>query len=150
MRPVDQTKFGEPEGNCVMACIASILHRPLSETPDLSGFAKKENGPDWQDWHDAVDTYLFQFNLFHLDMKFAEGYGPAGYAMMSGPGKRGIDHCCVSYNGKLSHDPHPSRDGLIEITSWTLLLPVVKIAEGRGNGPLIVEPRGAGKIILPN
>lgn len=35
MKPVTQTKFGDPEGNCLMACVASIVEVPIDECPPL-------------------------------------------------------------------------------------------------------------------
>lgn len=34
MRPIRQTRFGWPSGNCLLACVASILDLPLEEVPD--------------------------------------------------------------------------------------------------------------------
>lgn len=36
MIPVMQTKFGRGQGNCLLAAVASILHRPLESIPDFS------------------------------------------------------------------------------------------------------------------
>lgn len=33
----------------------------------------------------------------------------------SGKSTRGVDHIVIYMNGKLLHDPHPSRDGLVEL-----------------------------------
>lgn len=33
MKPVDQTTFGFPGGNCFSACIASLLEMPLDDVP---------------------------------------------------------------------------------------------------------------------
>ena len=35
MKPVDQTRFGCPGGNCYQAVIASILELDLEEVPDF-------------------------------------------------------------------------------------------------------------------
>ena len=35
MIPIKQTKFGKGQGNCLLACIASILERPLESIPDF-------------------------------------------------------------------------------------------------------------------
>lgn len=44
MIPTQQTKFGNGNGNCLLACVASILHRPIEEIPDFS-----LSGAGWYD-----------------------------------------------------------------------------------------------------
>jgi len=34
--PVKQTRFGTSKGNCLLACVASLLHRPLDSIPDFA------------------------------------------------------------------------------------------------------------------
>lgn len=36
MVPVSQTRFGKGNGNCLLACVASLLHRPLESIPDFA------------------------------------------------------------------------------------------------------------------
>ncbi len=36
MIPTYQTKFGNGNGNCLLACVASILERPLDSIPDFT------------------------------------------------------------------------------------------------------------------
>lgn len=36
MRPVSQTKFGKNGGNCILACVASLLHRRIEDIPDFN------------------------------------------------------------------------------------------------------------------
>jgi len=45
LRPVMQTRFGDPEGNCLMASVASILGIALDECPDLYEYEKR--GLNW-------------------------------------------------------------------------------------------------------
>lgn len=35
MKPAMQTKFGEYEGDCFAACIASLFELPIEDVPDL-------------------------------------------------------------------------------------------------------------------
>ena len=50
MKSVDQTKFGYPEGNCLMACVASILEVGLDDLPDLFERCciQREDGVFWE------------------------------------------------------------------------------------------------------
>jgi hypothetical protein len=47
--PVQQTKFGAGNGNCLLAAVASVLERPLEEIPDfnLSGCGWFEDLYEW-------------------------------------------------------------------------------------------------------
>ena len=49
MKPVDQTLFGEGRGNCLPACIASVLELPLEAVPH---FVLED------DWVGALQTFL--------------------------------------------------------------------------------------------
>lgn len=49
MIPVQQTRFGNGQGNCLLACVASILDRPLESIPDftMSGCGWFEDLYEW-------------------------------------------------------------------------------------------------------
>jgi hypothetical protein len=47
VKPVDQTTFGAPGGNCFSACVASLLEIPLSEVPYFMGDGPIEQEYDW-------------------------------------------------------------------------------------------------------
>jgi hypothetical protein len=120
MKPIDQTIFALPQcdpnstirGNCVQAALASVLELPLQDVPHCS-------------YHMGHSVFL-EFLKGHrlawiktpIDIKFE------GYHLICGVGPRtqlGIDgitpfplwHCVVGFNGKIIHDPHPSRAGLL-------------------------------------
>lgn len=108
MIPVDQTKF-DLDGNCMAASVASILEVPIESVP-------VQDGPTW--FRHLNEWMQREHKLALLPI---EGVQPffQGYMVLSGPGPRGREHACVGaiVDGKISvvHDPHPSRDGLIEI-----------------------------------
>ncbi len=134
MKPVDQTKFGYPEGNCLMACVASILEVALDELPDL--FERcctvREDGITWDDgdWWEvlqegvAAHGWTASYEAARYDMPH-----PPAYAIAGGPGGRAFDekgvdvgHCVVCLNGEMVHDPHPDKTGLAgPIEDWILL-----------------------------
>lgn len=101
MRPVDQTTYGHSDGNCFAACVASILEIPIAEVPNTFGL------------NDQLLRWLAQRGLSATLYDRAE-YVPPGYAIAAGPSLRfaGRFHACVAYDGRVVHDPHPSRDGL--------------------------------------
>ena len=108
MKPIDQTRFGEPEGNCWAACVASILEVPIEtftfETPLDHNWSRP-----WHEW-------LAGHGLAMLWFVVGQGVPPPGYSILSGKSPRGIMHSVVALNGVVVHDPHPSRAGIIEGT----------------------------------
>ena len=108
---VQQTKFGNPEGNCFEACIATITGIPLEEIP-------RYLSPDWfaeyRAWLSNKDWHIAWWDV-------RAGSVPPGLAIASGPSVRGLSHSVVYLNGMFYHDPHPSGLGIGEIQYWMLL-----------------------------
>lgn len=115
MIPVMQTKLYSPQGihsgNCLAACLASILEVPLWMVPcweDMFG----RNG----EWRLRIDEWLERF--FRLRMVRREGHDTDdihGYYIASGQSARGVAHSCVYHAGHMRHDPHPSDAGIIAV-----------------------------------
>lgn len=119
MKPVDQTLFGFKEGNCWIACIASILELSIDKIPNFCKGSLQEEDNRW-----FKDTHVWLKNNYGLSLV---GLTPElknypslkeGYSILCGSSPRGKDstesHACVYYNGEIVHDPHPSRNGLID------------------------------------
>jgi histidinol-phosphate phosphatase family protein len=104
MRCVDQTKFGVPEGNCFSACVASILHIPLTDVP---AFCKYEN------WWERFNEWLKSYGYYASIIRYSETWSPEGFHILSGKSPRGdFQHSVVAMGGDIVHDPHPSRAGV--------------------------------------
>lgn len=126
MKPVTQTRFGDPEGNCLMAAVASILECDLSECPDLYE-AEKED----RNWWDVMVAFLRPRGYFPvwLDPKQwgQESFiVPKGWSIVSGDSERGVRHVVVTFDGEVRHDPHPERSGIVKGTErgYIALLPL--------------------------
>lgn len=109
MVPVHQTQFvakpGDPKvtGNCMAACVASLLEMNLEDVPN---FAAIEG-----DWWGEFQAWLYDRGWVALTLD--GDYPWPGYSAISGDSPRGdFKHLVVGLNGKLAHDPHPSGDGL--------------------------------------
>lgn len=127
MKPVMQTGFGYPEGNCFMASVASVIECELSDLPDLfSECCVWDDGKTvWNDdknhWWDVTQRGLKKLGWYILTIYPATGV-PAGYALAGGDSPRAetvneegkkVGHIVVVLDGKLVHDPHPDGTGLL-------------------------------------
>jgi hypothetical protein len=120
VRPVDQTLFGFPGGNCFAACVATLLELPLDDVPNFC------NLPG--DWEAAFNVWLRPRGLYALTVGMTGGWRPAGLHIMAGASPRGLKptdlHAVVARADEILHDPHPSRAGLLTRTETTLLVPL--------------------------
>lgn len=134
MIPVTQTKMvvrnsnGDiiVRGNCLAACVASILELPITEVPNVETLF---NVSDTY-YYDVLYSWLKslgyeygtddRFKVFHKNKYFNEenrealkAYCKNKYYLVSGKSSRGVTHLCIYKNGKLVHDPHPTKEGLL-------------------------------------
>ena len=118
MKPIDQTKLYFPNGNCLAASLASILELQLSEVPEFEKWKE-----DTEEWWWELNKWLEEIGFTLLQWSDGNPSWLPGYYLVSGISERGISHIVVYQNGKMVHDPHPSKTGLKEIKeSWALLL----------------------------
>lgn len=136
MIPVTQTKVvvknSQDEyvvrGNCFAAVVASILELPITEVPNVEVFFHMQNSGYWQEvmftflqskgWELCDDR---RFSVYHGNkLRFSSETENQylqecqnKYYLVSGKSARGVHHICIYQNGKLVHDPHPSREGLL-------------------------------------
>jgi hypothetical protein len=122
VKPVDQEFIDDREngqfGDCQRAVIASLLELPISEVPHFL----QQTGDDNLKFWTAVQSFLALHNCVHMSFGggfnvefYSQTYGtPAIYHEISGPSPRGkgLWHAVVGCNGKIVHDPHPSKAGL--------------------------------------
>lgn len=116
MKPVDQTRFGDPDGNCLAACVASLLDLKLDEVPIPGTEGWLEELAEWlapRGMWPLLLTRCTRDHLVHLH----------GYAIVSGPSVRGLMHATVWRCGEMVHDPHPSRAGILDVVDALVLVP---------------------------
>jgi hypothetical protein len=108
---VYQTKFVDKHGtgNCMNACIASLLERPLD---DVAGILPEDDGVWWLNWKKWLAKEGYRLELH------PQGQPPMGYAIASidtdrvfpdgheSAGKP-IRHACIVFDGMMTHDPYP-------------------------------------------
>jgi hypothetical protein len=136
MIPVIQTKMvvknskGEMivRGNCLAACIASLLEMPISEVPNIETLYGIDDNYYWEvlwRWLGHLGYELStddRFRVYH-DKEYLKGdyrqidelrrFLKDKYYLISGKSPRGIQHVCIYQNGKLIHDPHPTKEGIL-------------------------------------
>lgn len=109
MKPVDQTLMTPPNGNCVAACIASLLELPLEEVPN---FIKAD------EFWDDLNNWLAKRGLYLVSLA-AVGKVPRGYHIIDGKSHSGPwNHVVVGYEGIMVHDPNPKRRGIRGDPEW--------------------------------
>ena len=148
MIPVTQTKVvvknskGEivQRGNCYAAAIASLLDMPITEVPNIETLYGIDETFYWEvlwRWLGSMGYELStddRFRCFHpslckitdklelLDtMKELEDK----YYLVSGTSPRGVSHITIWQNGKMVHDPHPTKEGIVTLETFQSLEKIV-------------------------
>jgi len=125
---VKQTRFTSPlgtvKGNCLQACVASLLELPLMAVPDFVAM-------DPDTWVDQFETWLdskgYVFEGMHYfvndvgtelgtwDTLLAESKGVDGYFIVGGDSPREwvtAGHAVIYRDDEMRWDPHAGRQGL--------------------------------------
>jgi hypothetical protein len=103
-------------GDCFATCVDILLAR--------KGCPKWEVDEDWGDYYLRYTKYLADQGLALVRLS---GHPVLQeYYIASGPASRGLYHACVYYAGELFYDPHPSREGLLNV-EWVELLVNIEI-----------------------
>ena len=124
MIEVTQTTFGFPDqaapiGNCVAACIASVLELPIECVPRAQMIS------ELADWLRTRGLYALTFRCDPSKGDIV----PDGYHLLGGwsprrPDRRDMLHCVVARGREVVWDPHPSRAGLLDWQETTVLVPI--------------------------
>ena len=115
MKALDQTAFGEQEGNCFQACMASLLEVPIETVPHFMVYGDR--------WCEVARNWCHQRGFDMIMLTAGGDYLPEGYWIAGGSADRGLKHACIYFGDQLAHDPHPDRTGLIDVEDITILLP---------------------------
>lgn len=131
MRTVDQTTFGwwrppyEP-GNCLSACVASILGLSIDEVPNFIALDDVHE----EQWADRLDAWLASRGLraVHVPVDAStaaelRGVVPDALYVLCGRSVRDFEHAVVASGECVVHDPHFSRTGLRWAHRMIFILP---------------------------
>ena len=122
MKPVDQTVFVVPGGNCFSACVASLLELPLNEVPYFMG-----DDPPGQPsaWFERLSEWLKAHGYWAIQIQLNTDWRPDGLCILSGKSPRGdFLHSVVANGTEVVHDPHPSREGVLSRDNVVILVPI--------------------------
>ena len=122
---IDQTIFvGDPKrpGNCVAACIATIAGVPLEHVPHFIevGIAYGDNTDtetvsNGNAWWAMMLGYLAGHGLWVVELDNLTEADPGELLLVAGMSPRGVLHQVIYRAGRLWHDPHPSRAGVLDV-----------------------------------
>lgn len=129
-----QTKFTSPDqsvhGNCLAACLASLLELPLEQVPALEDAGER--------WFNVMYEFLQAHgcdyrgtkytgpssNRFWWEFLLERNIGIDGYFIVGGKSPRAWvvrGHAVIYKDGVMVHDPHPSGAGLLEVEDVMLI-----------------------------
>lgn len=102
MKPVYQTNFTIPGGNCFQASVASVLDLPLEAVPDFCNLYDDDN------WWSEFVTFCLGRGLYPLsiDSSISMPKNPVIFHLALGRTKQEHYHAVVYANGELVHDPN--------------------------------------------
>lgn len=123
IKPVQQTRFGL-DGNCLSACIASILGCPI-EMVDLSAVLDAN-------WQRTINAKLrdLGFCLVTILWKQSPPTAMSGIHIRHGLTKRSTEssecltHAVIYDGSEMVHDPHPDKSGITGCSWVSVLVPL--------------------------
>lgn len=108
---------GHPAGDCLRACVASLLDLDLDAVPHFVQYVEHPAGTDSHLWWWALVGFC---SAHGWKIRYAPEPEPApgGWALADGMSPRGHMHVVVACDGIVVHDPHPSGAGLVSVSGW--------------------------------
>jgi hypothetical protein len=101
-------------GNCFPTVLACLLDMDSPED-----CLQIQEHYEEEDWSEVLKEYLNKKGYYLHDIE--DHLYDDRYYLVTGKSPRNIWHICIYQNGKLFHDPHPSRAGLISDYSFMIL-----------------------------
>ena len=117
MKPVDQKTFGDPGGNCMSACIASLLDLSIEDVPYF--------GSEIEEYNNNLDIFLLDRGLIAITFLNNSDWVPKCFHIMGGRTGMGASHAVVGVNGEMIHNPNRlDRSSLKIVEDYTILVPL--------------------------
>jgi hypothetical protein len=106
MKKVYQTIFGEPNGNCFQACIASMLECELKDLPNFMEDGPDSFGGNLKEWENAMPFKLFDVRF---EDKESRDFSIKDLLLIATIENMytAKAHAVIMKNGEIIHDPMP-------------------------------------------
>ena len=131
---VDQTIFMDDpkrKGNCVAACVATVLGIPLAQVPHFIEFGiaygdseDVQTVSSGNNWWAMMLGFLAGRGLWVVELDKVTDADRHEFVLVAGMSPRGVVHQVVYREGRLWHDPHPSRDGVLDVREVLAVRPL--------------------------
>ena len=113
MKKVYQTRYGEKEGNCFQAALASLFELELEEVPDFCNIYSIET----EEWYEEFLKWLQKRGYSSVPLYFKETVEhPLRYKncllLVTGKTQDEVNHCVIYKNGKSIHNPNKNCKGI--------------------------------------
>lgn len=131
---IDQTILaGDPnrKGNCVAACVASLFGQSIDLVPHFIEFGIAYGDSDdvhavssGNNWWAMMLGYLAARGYWPVEIDGITDADTDEFLLVAGMSPRGVLHQVIYRGGQLWHDPHPSRDGVLDIREVLAIRPL--------------------------
>lgn len=126
MIPIVQTLYGNWQGNCWTACLASILEYPVEKIPNFFVLYKNSvlmRTTEWLNENFGLGIISVRvdrtYPISHTGLDFL--HTPC-YHIISGLYENEIGHSVVGYKGRIVHDPFPTPKPMHKIISYEFIV----------------------------
>lgn len=126
MKPQDMLELHDPDhggiGDCLRASVATLLGLDAREVPHFVKVGIERSGDFYDEagvWWDTLLDFLDEQGM-RLTARIPEDHP----YLASGLSPRGTQHVVVFDGDGTMFDPHPSRDGLLDVTWRVAIVPV--------------------------
>lgn len=132
MIPVHQTTFGVKKwphvpGNCLSACIASILEIPVKEVPNFISSSDYRDGL----WVGRLNAWLGELGLYAYCLLANEEdvhtSPPSGFYIAYGRSIKNNLHAVVCKDNRMVHDPDARQTGLMSVEGVVVIVPLEEV-----------------------
>lgn len=137
MSRVDQTIFvTDParKGNCVAACVATLFGVPLKDVPHFVEFGIAYGDSDdvraassGHHWWAMMLGYVAGRGHWVVELDSVADADTGEMILVAGMSPRGVMHQVLYRDGRLWHDPHPSRDGVLDVREVLAVRPLAEV-----------------------
>lgn len=131
---VDQTIFvgdSARKGNCVAACVATVTGVSLDRVPHFIEFGIAYGDSDdvhevshGNNWWAMMLGFLAGHGLWVVEVDKVTDADRHEFALVAGMSPRGVLHQVIYREGRLWHDPHPSRAGVLDVREVLVIRPL--------------------------